>query len=51
MCAKCDDLQKQISHYRSFLRQRFDPLTESRIKETIADLERQKDVTERVHAR
>ena len=43
MCERCEELQKTISRYRELLRQRFDPLTESRIKELITDLERQKD--------
>jgi hypothetical protein len=42
MCNECDKLQEVISHYRQFLEQRFDPLTEQRIKNVIADLERRK---------
>jgi hypothetical protein len=37
MCEQCE-----ILHYRGFLQQRFDPLTEQRIKELIADLEQRK---------
>jgi hypothetical protein len=43
MCAQCDDLQKQITRYRCFLKQ-FDPLTEKRIGGLIADLEQRKDL-------
>jgi len=43
MCDQCDQLQKQISHYRRFLSQRFDPLTEQRMKATIIELEQRKD--------
>jgi hypothetical protein len=43
MCGQCDQLQQQITHYRGFLRQRFDELTEVRIKTFIANLERQKE--------
>jgi hypothetical protein len=42
MCEQCVELETKITHYRTFLRQGFDPLTEHRIKELIADLERQK---------
>jgi hypothetical protein len=42
MCKQCDELQKQISHYRAFLKQGFDPLTEGRIKEVICELEQRK---------
>jgi hypothetical protein len=41
MCDRCDKLEERISHYRLFLNQRFDPLTEERIRALIADLERQ----------
>jgi hypothetical protein len=43
MCEQCQTLQKQILHYRQFLKQRFDPLTEQRIKATIAELEQRKE--------
>jgi hypothetical protein len=43
MCDQCDRLKEQISHYRRFLNQRFDVLTEERIKDLIAGLERQKE--------
>jgi hypothetical protein len=39
MCEQCQNLQKQIIHYRQFLKQRFDPLTEERIEAMIAELE------------
>ena len=42
MCDQCDKLKEKIAHYRVFLNQRFDTLTEERIKALIADLERQK---------
>jgi hypothetical protein len=42
MCERCDELQNKIDRYRKFLRERFDPLTESRIKELVANLEGQK---------
>jgi hypothetical protein len=42
MCDQCERLQDAISHYRQFLKQRFDPLTEERIKSVIADLERRR---------
>jgi hypothetical protein len=42
MCEQCDKFQEQILHYCGFLQQRFDPLTERRIKELIADLEQRK---------
>lgn len=43
MCDHCDKLEEKISHYRLFLNQRFDPLTEERIRALIADLERQRE--------
>jgi len=36
MCEWCDELQKVILRYREFLRRRFDPLTERRMKKLIA---------------
>ena len=42
MCDQCDKLKEKISHYRRFLDQRFDALTEERIKALISDLERPK---------
>jgi hypothetical protein len=42
MCEACQKLQDAISHYREFLKQRFDPLTEERIKTVVAELERRK---------
>ena len=42
MCDHCDKIGEKISHYRLFLNNRFDPLTEERIKALIAELERQK---------
>jgi hypothetical protein len=43
MCDQCRKLDEKISHYRLFLNQRFDPLTEERIKALIDNLERQKE--------
>jgi hypothetical protein len=43
MCEWCEELQKMTLRCREFLRRRFDPLTESRMKKLIADLQRQKD--------
>jgi hypothetical protein len=43
MCEQCQTLQKQILHYRQFLKQRFDPLTEERIQAMIAELELRKE--------
>lgn len=42
MCDECNDLDRRILHYRTFLKQRFDVLTEERIQELIADLEQEK---------
>jgi hypothetical protein len=42
MCEECEKLREKITHYRQFLKQRFDPLTEERMKQVIADLERRK---------
>jgi hypothetical protein len=39
MCEQCEKIREKISHYRGFLGQRFDPLTEQRIEALIADLE------------
>ena len=38
MCDQCDKLKEKIAHYRIFLDQRFDALTEERIKALIADM-------------
>jgi hypothetical protein len=43
MCEQCDKIQEQISHYRRFLNQRFDPLTEQRIAEAIKELQQRKE--------
>jgi hypothetical protein len=43
MCHECDDIDRQISHYRTFLKQSFDVLTLERIKELVADLQRDRD--------
>jgi hypothetical protein len=43
MCGQWDKLEEKISHYRLFLANRFDPLTEERIKALIAELKRQKE--------
>jgi hypothetical protein len=40
MCEQCDKLKDQISHDRRFLNQRFDELTELRIKVFIGTAER-----------
>jgi hypothetical protein len=42
MCGECDDLQKKIDQYRRFLKHRFDPLTEERLKAALAELEERK---------
>jgi hypothetical protein len=42
MCEECEKLRGKITHYRQFLKQRFDPLTEERMKQVIADLEQRK---------
>jgi TATA-binding protein-associated factor Taf7 len=42
MCERCNEIEKKISHYRRFLNQRFDPLTEQRITEAIKELEERK---------
>ena len=42
MCEECEKLQGKITRYRQFLKQRFDPLTEERMKQLVADLERRK---------
>jgi hypothetical protein len=42
MCEECEKLQGKITHYRQLLKQRFDHLTEERMKQLIADLERRK---------
>jgi hypothetical protein len=41
MCEQCDYLEKQIAQYR-FLTNRFDPLTEERMKAALAELEKRK---------
>ena len=40
MCERCGDLQERINQYKRILTQRFDPLTEERIKAAIAELEK-----------
>jgi hypothetical protein len=47
MCNACDKLQEAIPHDRPFLTQRFDPLTEERIKTAIADVRAQQGCTTR----
>jgi hypothetical protein len=42
MCEECEKVQRKITRYRQFLKQRFDPLTEERMKQLVADLERRK---------
>jgi len=49
MCDQCDKLKEKIAHYRVFLNQRFDALTEERIKALIADLERQKEAVTKIY--
>ena len=54
MCEECEKLQGKITHnYCQLQKQRFDPLTEERMKQVIADLERRKKAMhqgESVHA-
>jgi hypothetical protein len=45
MCDQCQRIPKQISRYRGFLNRRFDVITEERIKELIADLQREIEAT------
>ena len=42
MCVACLKLDEKIAHYKEFLKQPFDQLTLSRIRETIQELEQQK---------
>jgi hypothetical protein len=42
MCDKCENIQKQIDQYNRFLRQRFDPLTEERLRAAVTELEKRK---------
>ena len=42
MCDACNKFDDAISRYRELLKQRFDPLTEERIKAAIVDLEHRK---------
>jgi hypothetical protein len=42
MCQQCEQLQLQIDKFRRALTQRFDPLTESRLKSGLTELEVQK---------
>jgi len=42
MCNQCDHLQKKILHYRDFL-DRFDRLTDERIRALIEELEQRKE--------
>jgi hypothetical protein len=42
MCEECEKLQGKITQYCQLQKQRFDPLTEERMKQVIADLERRK---------
>ena len=42
MCEQCQYFEKQIALYTRFLTNRFDPLTEERIKDAISDLEKRK---------
>jgi hypothetical protein len=40
MCAKCDELEGKIEHYRWFTTQALDSLTIDRIKRLIEDLQK-----------
>ena len=42
MCEECVKLENKIAHYQRFLKQRYDPLTEERIKQAVQELEQQK---------
>lgn len=42
MCNKCDEIDQKIEHYRSIVSRLTDQLTNERIAELIADLEKQK---------
>jgi hypothetical protein len=42
MCDKCDKFQIQIDRYQRFLTQRYDPLTEQRMKAAVVELEERK---------
>jgi hypothetical protein len=42
MCQTCNKFDDAISRYRELLKQRFDSLTEERIKAAIVDLEQRK---------
>lgn len=42
MCEKCEDLDKKITRYTEFLRQRLDNLTSERIKEAIREMRQHK---------
>jgi hypothetical protein len=42
MCAKCVEIDKAIAQYLRISKQGLDPLTTSRIKEAIAEMERRK---------
>jgi hypothetical protein len=42
MCEECEKLQGKITHYCQLQKQKFDRLTEERMKQAIADLERRK---------
>ena len=42
MCEQYKNLQKQMDQYNRLLQQRFDPLTEERLKAALAELEKRK---------
>jgi hypothetical protein len=42
MCEQCEIFEKQIAQYKRFLTNRFDPLTEERMKAALAELENRK---------
>jgi len=42
MCEQCKNLQKQIDQFSRLLQNRFDPLTEERLKAAVAEMEKRK---------
>ena len=42
MCEQCNEFQTQIDKYHRFLKQRYDPLTEERMKAAVVELEQRK---------
>jgi hypothetical protein len=43
MCKKCKELDEKIAHFRQFTFAALDPLTIDRIKDLVADLQRERD--------